>query len=71
MYMLHKKEILAIETFPRVIDFNRLPLWSSGQSSLLQIQRSRFRFPSLLDFLRTTGFGTGSTQPRDVKWAAI
>jgi hypothetical protein len=30
-----------------------LPLWSSGQSSWLQIQRSRARFPALPDFLRS------------------
>jgi hypothetical protein len=34
----------------RVTTF-RPPLWSSGQSSWLQIQRSRFRFPALPDFL--------------------
>jgi hypothetical protein len=37
--------------------------WFSGQSSWLQIQRSRFRFPALPDFLRSGGSGTGSTQP--------
>jgi hypothetical protein len=31
------------------------PLWSSGQSS-------RVRFPELPDFLRSSVFGTGSTQ---------
>jgi hypothetical protein len=41
------------------------PLWSSGQSSWLQIQRSRVRFPALPDFLRSSGSGTGSTQPRE------
>jgi hypothetical protein len=41
-----------------------IPLWSSGQSCWLQIQRSRVRFASLPDFLRSTGSGTGSTQPR-------
>jgi hypothetical protein len=30
-----------------------MPLWSSGQSFWLQIQRSRFRFPALPDFLRS------------------
>jgi hypothetical protein len=30
----------------------------------LQIQRSRIRFPALPDFLRGSGSGTGSTQPR-------
>jgi hypothetical protein len=38
----------------------RPPLWSRGQTSWLQIQRSRVRFPMLPDFLRT-----GSTQPRE------
>jgi hypothetical protein len=41
------------------------PLWSSGQSSWLQIQRSLVRFPLLPDFLKSSGSGTGSTQPRD------
>jgi hypothetical protein len=36
-------------------------LWSSGQSFWLQIQRSQVQFPSLPDFLRSRGSGTGST----------
>jgi hypothetical protein len=40
-------------------------LWSSGQSFWLQIQRSRIRFPALPDFLRSSGSGMGSTQPRE------
>ena len=43
------------------------PLWSSGQSFWLQIQRSRVRSPALPDFLSRIGSGTGSTQPREVK----
>jgi hypothetical protein len=39
------------------------PLWSSGQSSWLQFQRSRVRFLELQDFLTSSGSGTGSTQP--------
>jgi hypothetical protein len=39
------------------------PLWSSGQNSWLLTQRSRVRFPSLPDFLSSSGSGTGSTQP--------
>jgi hypothetical protein len=35
-----------------------LPLWSNGQ-------RSRVRFPELPDFLRSSGSGMGSTQPRE------
>ena len=42
------------------------PLWSSGQSFWLQIQRSRVRFPALPDFLSGSGSGTGYTQPREV-----
>jgi hypothetical protein len=38
------------------------PLWSSVQSFWLHIQRSRVRFPSLPDFLRSSGSGPGSTQ---------
>ena len=44
----------------------RPPLWSSGQSFWLQIQRSRVRFPALQDFLSGSGSGTGYTQPREV-----
>ena len=47
-------------------DDNNTPLWSSGQSFWLQIQRSRVRFPALPDFLSNSGSGTGSTQPREV-----
>ena len=51
------------------------PLWSSGQSFWLQIQRSRvrspalpdFRSPALPDFLSSSGSGTGPTQPLEVK----
>jgi hypothetical protein len=37
----------------------RLSLWSSGQSSWLQIQRSWLRFPMLTDFLRSSGLERG------------
>jgi hypothetical protein len=43
----------------------KLILHPSGQSSWLHIQRSRVRFPALPDFLRSSGSGTGSTQPRE------
>ena len=46
------------------------PLWSSGQSFWLQIQRSRVRSPALPDFLNSSESGTGSTQPREVNWGA-
>jgi hypothetical protein len=43
----------------------RQPLWSSGQTAWLQIQRSRVRFPALPEFLRSSGSGMESTQPRE------
>ena len=42
------------------------PLWSSGQSFWLQIQRSWVRFPALPNFLSSSKSETGSTQPREV-----
>jgi len=55
----------------RWLSFGRKPpLWSSGQSFWLQIQRSRVRFPALPDFLSSSGSGTGSTQPREFNWGA-
>jgi hypothetical protein len=45
--------------------YNVPPLWSGGQSFWLQIQRSRVRLPALPDFLRSSGSGMGSTQPRE------
>jgi hypothetical protein len=45
------------------VEESRPPLWSSGQSSWLQVQRSLVRFPALPDFLRSSGSGTGSTEP--------
>ena len=38
--------------------------------SIVQIQRSRVRFPALPDFLSSSGSGTGSTQPCEVNWGA-
>jgi hypothetical protein len=35
------------------------PVWSSGQSFWLQIQRSQVRFPDLPDFLRSRGVWNG------------
>jgi hypothetical protein len=38
----------------------RLPLSSGGQSSWMQIQRSRDRFPALPEYLSCSGSGTES-----------
>jgi hypothetical protein len=40
------------------------------QSFWLQIQRSRVRFPTLADFLRSCGSEMESTQPREDNWGA-
>ena len=53
------------EQFYWLLCLFRPPLWSSGQSLWLQIQRSRVRSPALPDFLSSSGSGTGSTQPRE------
>jgi hypothetical protein len=53
-----------------LIIFSHLYLDPSGQNFWLQIQSSRDRFPALPDFLRNSGSGTGSTQPREDNWGA-
>jgi hypothetical protein len=45
------------------------PLWSSGQSSWLQIQGSQVRFPGTTK-KKSSGSGTGSTQPCEYNWGA-
>jgi hypothetical protein len=57
--------VFAISQKENLLAMLRLPLWSRGHSSSLQIQRSRVRFPTLQDYLRSGGSGTGSTQPRE------
>jgi hypothetical protein len=46
------------------LSLERPPLWSSGQSSWLQIQRSRFDSRHYQK-KKSSGSGTGSTQPRE------
>jgi hypothetical protein len=46
------------------VEESKPPEWSSGQSSWLQIQRSRVRLPALPDFLRSSGSGAEFAQPR-------
>jgi hypothetical protein len=56
------RKLRRIQNCIRKVDRRyRPPLWSSGQSSWLQIQRFRTRFLALPDFLRSNGSGTGST----------
>jgi hypothetical protein len=57
---------------PRVLfNVQRLPLWSSNQSSWLLTQRSWVRFPALPNFLRSSGSGTGPIRLREHKWGAV
>jgi len=59
---------IFLDVFLQLVIFhNEPPLWSSGRSFWLQIQRSRVRSPALSDFLSSSGSGTGSTQSREVK----
>ena len=64
------KTLWCLMSFPHSSVSVWPPLWSSGQSFWLQIQRSWVRFPALLDFLSSSGSGTGSTQPCEVNWGA-
>jgi hypothetical protein len=61
--LLLEDEESGIQKKNRAVD--RSPLWSSGQSPWLQINRSWVRFQALPDFLRSSGSGTGSNQPRE------
>jgi hypothetical protein len=69
-YLWLYNPLLGLDRFFSFLIFTRPPLWSSGPSSWLQIQRSRVRFPALRDSLRSSGCGTGSTQPREDNWGA-
>jgi hypothetical protein len=62
--------IFSFFTFSVLLCAQGPPLWSVGQSSWLQMHRSRVWFPALPDFLRSSGSGTGSTQPREDNWGA-
>ena len=64
--MLKRLFFLSPCNYETAVEVARQPLWSSGQSFWVQIQRSRVRFPALPDFLSSSGSGTGSTQPREV-----
>jgi hypothetical protein len=64
------KNVISADTFLRCgwrkqpPDMKGPPLWSSDQSSWLHPE-VRVRFPALPDFLRSSGSGKGSTQPRE------
>jgi hypothetical protein len=73
LHPLHTDAYKSTECYSYITKMseNGPPLWSSGQSSWLQIHRYRFRFPALPDFLRSSGSGKVSTQPREDNWGAI
>jgi hypothetical protein len=49
----------------------RPPLWSSGQSSWLQIQRFRVRFPALPGLQKISGPETESTITVTLYWPIV
>jgi hypothetical protein len=49
----------SVQKFTRTLSHTRPPLWSSGQSSWLQIQSYRFQFPALAVLLRSSMSGMG------------
>jgi hypothetical protein len=59
----------AADELYKIRCFNGPPLWSSSQSSWLHIEKSRVRFPALPHFIKSSGSGTGSTQPPEDNWA--
>jgi hypothetical protein len=64
--LMQQKILLLIFIFIIIMHRDRL----CGQRSWLQTQRTRVWFPALPDFLRSSGSGTGSTQPREDNWGA-
>jgi hypothetical protein len=58
-----------VKIFYKTGCFFRPPLWSSGQSSRLQIRRPVFDSRHYLK-KKSSGSGTGSTQPREYNWGA-
>jgi hypothetical protein len=62
LYRLHLSFVIShFHSIYCLLTTKRPPLWYSAQSSWLEIQRFRFRFPALPDFLRSSGSGTGPT----------
>jgi hypothetical protein len=50
--------LIHLRFFEKLVNLLRPLLFSSGESSWLQTQRSRVRFPALPDFVRSSGSGT-------------
>jgi hypothetical protein len=77
MWSMETPDISSYKTHTRftlLVSLNRIRYFLTVLATTSVVQWSEFlatdpearvRFPALLDFLRSSGSGTGSTQPRD------
>jgi hypothetical protein len=69
LFLSLEQKPIGISGFENVNRFHRPPLWSSGQSSWLQIRKPGFDSRHYQK-KKSSGSGTGSTQPREYNWGA-
>jgi hypothetical protein len=62
--MLSRVPLHRTHIYTDSLVMERPPLWSSAELMATDPE-VRFRFPAIPDFLRSSGPGTGSAQPRE------